>query len=322
MRKFPVVLIILLFFLNKEASGQDTDPGPGYQAVLMNNPALAGSEGTGKMRISYLNFFPGNGYNLHSLYLSYDSYFQALHGGAAVYLSEDYLGGIVNDIRGGVSYSYFIQAGKDLFISAGLSASLFHRGFNFGGSVLPDQIDPLGGVVYPTAETLRDNGRTVFDMNTGLTISGKLFSGGIGVMHLSEPNLSSSPGEKEIIKRKMLLHICGDFALAQNSEYYLRPIAFIASREKFIVSGAGLSAENEHVTLNVVCMGNNSGNIDLQTGFSVKAGFARLFYTYRFNVVSGNDLLPLSLMHQTGLVFSLNDVDKRKSIKTINFPKL
>ena len=59
-------------------------------------------------------------------------------------LSDDYLGGIVNDMRGGLSYSYFFQAGKDLFINAGLSASFYHRGYNFDKAVLPDQIDPLG----------------------------------------------------------------------------------------------------------------------------------------------------------------------------------
>ena len=80
--------------------------------------------------------------------------FPYLHGGAGFYLSDDYLGGIVNDLRGGFSYAYFLQAGKDLFINAGLSASVYHRGYNFGNAVLPDQIDPLGGVSFPSSEML------------------------------------------------------------------------------------------------------------------------------------------------------------------------
>ena len=47
------------------------------------------------------------------------------------YISNDYLGGIVNELRSGLSYTYFLQAGKDLYINAGLSASFFHRGFNY-----------------------------------------------------------------------------------------------------------------------------------------------------------------------------------------------
>ena len=53
---------------------------------------------------------------------------------------------LVNDLRGGLSYSYFLQAGRDLYINAGLSASFFHRGFNFSDAVFPDQIDPMGGI--------------------------------------------------------------------------------------------------------------------------------------------------------------------------------
>jgi hypothetical protein len=32
--------------------------------------------------------------------------------------------------------------------------------------------------------------------------------------------------------------------------------------------------------------------------------------------------MPLSLLHETGLAFSLNNVEKRNVFKTINFPKL
>jgi hypothetical protein len=38
--------------------------------------------------------------------------------------------------------------------------------------------------------------------------------------------------------------------------------------------------------------------------------------------LSGNKLMPLSLLHQTGVAFSLNNVEKRNLIKTINLPKL
>jgi hypothetical protein len=47
-----------------------------------------------------------------------------------------------------------------------------------------------------------------------------------------------------------------------------------------------------------------------------------VYYNYQFNLKSGNSLIPLSLLHQVGLAFSLNNVEKRNAIKTINFPKL
>jgi len=63
-------------------------------------------------------------------------------------------------------------------------------------------------------------------------------------------------------------------------------------------------------------------NVDIQTGFSINAGKLSIYYNYIFSIASGNNLVPLSLLHQAGLAFSLNSVDKRKTIKTINFPKL
>ena len=176
--------------------------------MMMNNPSLSGSEGDGELRLSYLNFYPGNNYNLHSVYFSYDSYFPGLHGGAGIYLADDYLGGIINDFRGGLSYSYFLQAGKDLFINAGLSASVYHRGFNFDNAILPDQIDPLGGVSLPSSETLASSGRTVFDIGAGfLFISGK-FSGGFSINHLAEPDLSATGYSNERLKKKTSCSSC------------------------------------------------------------------------------------------------------------------
>jgi type IX secretion system PorP/SprF family membrane protein len=302
--------------------GQEIDPGPGYQMILMSNPAVSGSEGDGVLRLSYLNFYPGNNYNLHSVYVSYDSYFPLLHGGAGIYLSDDYLGGIVNDIRGGLSYSYFLQLGKDLFINAGLSASVFHRGFNFDGAVLPDQIDPLGGVSYPSSEILTNSGRSVFDIGAGfLFISRKVF-GGFSINHLTEPDLSEGRTSDEKINRRLFIHLAGDIDISETRNLKIRPLGFLGVQQGFFSGGLGTVFESKYLSVNAILMGDNGKNMNIQTGFSVNAGKISIYYNYRFNVTSSNIMMPLSLLHQTGLAFSLNNVEKRKTIKTINFPKL
>ena len=53
----------------------------------------------------------------------------------------------------------FCRQGKTFYINAGLSASFYHRGYSFGKAILPDQIDPLGGVSFPSGETLTASGR-------------------------------------------------------------------------------------------------------------------------------------------------------------------
>ncbi len=315
-------ILLIIAVIPVYCYGQETDPGPGYQVVMMNNPALTGTEGDGTLRLSYLNFFPGNNYNLHSVFFSYDSYIPALHGGAGFYLSDDYLGGIINDMRGGFSYSYFLQAGKDLFINAGLSASFFYRGFNFDGAILPDQINPLGGVSETSSEILASNGQTVFDVGVGfLFITGKLF-GGFSITHLAEPDLSGSGFSNERLKRRLFMHIAGDLDINSSKSLRIRPLSFLGLQGGNLSTGAGAVLESNSLSVNTMMLADNRKNLNMQTGFSFKGGKWSVYYNYRFNIVSGNILLPISLLHQTGLVFSLNSVDKRNSIKTINFPKL
>jgi type IX secretion system PorP/SprF family membrane protein len=315
---------ILLFFavVYPKIYCQETDPVPTYQTVLMNNPAMSGSGEAGTLRISYLNFYPGNGYNLHSLYVSYDSYFSEIHGGAALYLTNDYLGGHINNIRGGVSYSYFLQATENIFINAGLTASVFHQGFNFANAVLPDMIDPTRGVVYPSSEILVASGRTVFDIGTGFTVKTGKISGGLAVLHLSEPDLSKGSIPKEIIKRKLYMHLYGDFIVGNREKFSLKPIVFSSVQDGYFIAGAGASLENERFAINAITMDDSVGNMNLQTGFSLPVGALRFNYSYRFNVVSKNVLLPVSLLHQAGIAFNLNNIDKKNRFNTIKFPEL
>lgn len=321
LRQLTIVLIIILLF-PVLCFGQETDPGPAYQMIMIKNPSLAGCEGDGVLRLSYLNFYPGNNYNLHSVYFSYDAYFPGLHGGAAVYLANDYLGGIINDFRGGLSYSYFLQAGKNLFINAGLSGSVFHRGFDFGNAILPDQIDPLGGVSSSSSEALSSAGKTVFDIGAGfLFMSGK-FSGGFSISHLAEPDLSATGFSDERLKRKLLIHLSGDFIMSEAQSLKIQPLTYLELQSGYVNGGAGAALESKYLAINVVILGDNGKNLNIQTGFSFKTGRITIYYNYRFNAVSGNEFMPLSLLHQTGLAFSLNNIEKRNTIKTINFPKL
>jgi type IX secretion system PorP/SprF family membrane protein len=319
-RLFHILLLTIIFPVT--GYGQETDPGPAFQMIIMTNPAFSGSEGEGVLRLSYLNFFPGNHYNLNSVYASYDSYFSPLHGGAGIWMSDDYIGGIVNDFRGGASYSYFLQAGKNLFINGGLSASVYHRGYNFDKAVLPDQIDPLVGALLPSAESLASEGKTAFDLGVGfLMITGNFFAG-ISYNHLTEPDLSNSGAPDERLKRKLLIHLSDEISLNKTQNLRIRPVGVFGLQGKFLSSGAGAVFETNSLSVNAILLTDSGKNMNVQTGFSIKVGKVCIYYNYRFNIAASNNLMPFSLLHQTGLAFSLNNVDKRNLIKTINFPKL
>ncbi len=315
-------MICVLFIIPSVTSGQDIFSPPGYQSTMINNPGVTGSEGNGYVRLSYLNHYPGNNFNLHTAFISYDAYFPSLHGGAGFYLSDNYLGGIINDLKGGLSYSYFFQAGKNLFFSAGLSASFLHRGYSFADAVLPDQIDPLMGVVSPSQETLSPTGRTVFDIGTGFLVISERVFGGVAVNHLTKPDLYKSEFGDVSLRRCLLIHIAGDIGINRDKNLLLRPVGKLELQKEFLSGGAGAVLEANHLAINSIFFFNNYRSIDLQTGFSVNFAGMIFSYNYYFNITSGINLLPVSVLHQAGIGVSLNNVDKRKTVKTINFPKL
>ncbi len=315
---------ILLVFLIIPAicSGQDTDNGPGYQSMLINNPAFSGSDGEGSLRMSYFNFYPGNGYNLHSVYLTFDSYFPGIHGGASLYLTDDFLGGIINDLRGGFSYAYYLQAGRELYINAGLTASVYHRGYNFGGAVLPDQIDPLGGIAMTSADNLGYAGRTALDVGAGFLLMYRNFSGSLSISHLAQPDLTGKGLPWEKLSRKLLIHLSGDLSVSRSSEIKVDPLILFSLQGGNISGAAGGAVEFKHFAFNFAGFEDYGHNLNLQTGFSLQAGSMTIYYNYRFNVIRSAEMIPLSVLHQTGLAFSIKKVEKRNNIKTINFPKM
>ena len=322
MIKQLISIIFLIFVTEGITRGQYPDSGTDYQIIMLNNPGLTGAEGDGVVRMSYKNYYPGQGYNLYSGTISYDGYFPSLHGGAGFFVSNDYMGGIINDIQGGFSYAYYFQAGSGLFISAGLSASFCHRGYNFSGSVLPDQIDPSGGIVNPTEETLTGEGRNVLDLGTGfLFIAGRFFWG-IAVNHLTEPDIDNSGGIAGKVGRKLMIHAAGDYNISSEKELKIRPVAKCEIVKGYFSAGAGAVLESRYLSFSTMVFGDRQKNFDLQTGFALDVGSMELFYNYRFNMSSGENLLPFSLFHQTGIVLGLNNVEKRRIIKTINYPNL
>lgn len=316
------ILLVLSVVFCETAGSQETCYGPGYQTMVMNNPAFAGSEQDGTMRLSYLNFYPGSNYNFHSFFVSYDSYFESLHGGAGLFMASDHIGSIMNDIRGGLTYSYFLQAGRDLYLNGGLSASFFRRGYSFNKAVFPDQIDAMGGITFPTGDLSSRDSRTVFDVGTGLLLIYKNITGGLAVTHLSGPDLDGMGSPEQRLKRKMLVHLSADLALKKWSGIRLVPAGSFEMQGDYHSVSAGMVVESNYLSVSGMMISENSTSLDFQAGFSVRLERMAFFYSYRFNVSSENMVLPFSLMHQTGLNFSFRNVEKRIKGRTINAPDM
>lgn len=322
MIKQHITIIFLVFFIPGITAGQYPDRSFGYQMTMLCNPGLTGAEGDGFIRVSYMNYYPGQGYDLFSGSISYDGYIPSLHGGAGFYISNDYIGGIINDLQGGFSYSYYFQAGDRFFISAGLSASLYHRGYNFNGAVLPDQIGFPGSIDPVSAETIVSEGKNVLDLATGFFLMTERFFWGLAVSHLTQPDIDHSDGTGGKLERKLLLHGAGDFEMIRDKSLKIRPMGMLEISKNSFSAGTGAVIEGKYLSVNTLLFGGKEGTFDMQAGFAVDMGSLEFFYNYRFNLVSGSTLLPFSLSHQTGISFNIYNVEKRRIVNTINYPNL
>jgi hypothetical protein len=262
------------------------------------------------------------GFNLHSVSASYDTYLPVIRGGLGIFFADNYMGGIINDNSGGFAWSYHLRAGKDIFVNAGLGASFIHRGINNGNIILPDQIDPLSGVVRPSSETGTFTGKTVFDIATGVSVTTRWFTGAIAVTHLTRPDLTEDENADGRISTGLNADFFSSVSLNQQNTIRLRPVITGEFQSGYFITGGGAAIETSAFSINSMIYAASQGDINFNAGVSVFPGRIAIFYNYCINIASGNKMLPASLYHHAGISISLNNVDKRKVMSTINFPKL
>lgn len=318
-----ILNLILWFALSVHyGAAQDTESLSFYYNPVQANPALAGSEGPGKLRLTYRDYYPGRGLNLYSIYCSYDSFLETIHGGFGVYVSENLMGDLLNDLRAGAAYSYHLRVSRDLYINAGFMASVIHRGLNAGNIVLPDQIDPILGAVLPSGEVITSLSRTVFDAGLGFLFSYFDYHAGISVNHIFGPDLSGSGLQESRLDRRLSIHGGAAF-YPGDSGVGFTPGFIINVQGDNIITALGTGIFYKDLAVNVLpFVDPRSGLSFVQTGVNLKKGKIELGYNYNFIPVRNDRLQPFTLSNQIYLSVSLYNIEKRDVIKAINYPKM
>ncbi|MBS0012156.1 MAG: PorP/SprF family type IX secretion system membrane protein [Bacteroidales bacterium] len=324
MSRFVKILNLILCFTlsGYYVEAQDYESLSFYYNPVQANPALAGAEGQGKLRLVYRDYYPGKGLNIHSISCSYDSFLENIHGGYGVYLSENILGGLINDLRGGAAYSYHLRASREIFINAGFMASFIHRSMDAGKLILPDQIDPLLGPVLPGTEIIASQSRMVFDAGIGFLITYRDYHGGISVNHLFRPDISGRGPEEARLNRRYSLH-AGSVFYPWANDWSLSPGIILNFQNNNATAATGLSLGYKDLSVNILPFFNpRTGLSFVQTGLHVETGRFELGYNYNFIPLGNDALQPFTLSNQVYIAISLNNVEKRDLIKAIKYPKM
>jgi len=320
MHRHTNVIISISFFLLIAGNSALAQQVAGYPYRTGINPAFAGAEGDGKLTLNYNSTYPGSGYKLNSFHLSYDTFLEAAHGGAGLSLLSDHPGGLMNDIRALFSYSYHLRLSRDLFLFGGMNAGLIYRTINRGKLIFPDQIDPLTGVTLPGSEMLNETSNLYFDMGAGFLVVYLNTSVSFSAEHLFQPDLSNGTAPGTELPRYFTLQANSRFGSGNEDLFFIPYLQVSAGGGQFLFAAGG-AMEYGRIGAGIVLISEQSG-VNLQT--SLKAGHGKIdyLYSFRFSVSSENVGLPIALVNQVGIRLSLNVVNKRNIIKTINIPDL
>ena len=189
-----ITLLCLLFFFALQGSkAQDIGFSQFYANPLYLNPAFAGSKVAPRFSLTYRNQWPKLVSAFQTVSVSYDQYIPSLHGGIGAIVLADRQGdhGVLTSGFVGAMYSFRFQVSRDIFVNAGLQASLSNMSLNWNYDYLhfPDQIDPSQGFIYQTAAVEPDQtSRWYADFSAGVMAYGEHWYAGVAGAHLSRPS--------------------------------------------------------------------------------------------------------------------------------------
>lgn len=321
MRLSYATLIPGLLLCTMTIKGQDTWYGSISGMQMMYNPAWTGATGAPVLNISAFTFLPGNGFDLKSVYASYDGYFPSLHGGAGVWLADDMLGEVMNDLRAGACYAYHFRAGRDLYVNAGLTASLVSRGIRTGSIILPDDIDPFSGVTGGSSAYTSPTAYNRFDLGTGVSFSSGPLYGGLSVMHLTQPSLSDNNQAHERLKRLYTLNAGSSFTF-ESTGLSLNPSAAFLLQNKNITVYLGTEAEWRGIISGLSLWHTAKGFTVAATSLGWNANPVKIMISYNYILAGGDVSFKGTAIVKAGVSFSFNNVEKSKVPHIIKLPVL
>jgi len=312
---------MMLVFFGLTVRGQDTWYGSISGLHFMYNPAYTGTAGLPVMNVSCYSFLPGNNFALRSGYASFDTYFQGLHGGGGLWVSDDMLGEIMNDFRAGGSYAYHLRAGKDLFFSAGLTASVVSRGVKAGAVILPGDIDPFSGFGGMQSEFITNAIMTAFDIGTGMTIAKGSWYGGVSVMHLTQPWLSDSHQSYNRLRRLYTLS-AGTSITPGNGEFSLDPSATLFVQADNVIIYLGTEALYRNLMGGLALWHAGSGFTAAEPSLGWDTGLAKIILSYSYVLAGGDTAFKGTAVVKAGLSICFKYVEKSRAIHIIKLPRL
>lgn len=207
--------------MSSEAIAQDPQYSQYYAAPLYMNPAMAGSELTGRVGFNYRNQWPGIDAKFTTFSAFYDTYLPQYNSGVGMMVMQDTEG--ASKLRSttiSAIYSYELKLGSGAYFRPGFQASYIRReiGF-FENLIFANQInaaDPFGDLLLGMPIDGLGEPINMLSLSAGGMFFTENFWFGGAVHHLNQPNQSFLDGISPL-PRKYSFHTGYRISLGKGS---------------------------------------------------------------------------------------------------------
>ena len=318
MNKRIFYIIILIFSQIFTLSSQDLYFSQFFLNSIDLNPAMAGASIQPRMFLHYRNQWPDFGSTFVTYQVSYDQYISKMKGGFGLNLMRDNIAnGIITNTEFDLMYAYRFKASRKLTVQLGTAAS-FHF-FNIDKSII------TSNSTTPVS-TSAAVGSQQPDLGIGFLGITRYSLYGISVKHLNPGfirfnyNFVSSP-------YKFNFYYSRNFTISnlktiQPTVYMLTPAILVQkqSGSTYINYGASLRQGNIMVGL----WGRTNLPMQFTTAiFSCGYTFGNweFGYSYDYNLLSTQNLMPVTGAHEISIIAVFPVDPKRKRYGPISCPK-
>lgn len=186
-----ILVAAILLGTGQGIKAQDVIFSQFYANPLYMNPAFAGSKVCPRIALNFRNQWPALVSAFTTASVSYDQYFNDLHGGLGGYIMTDRQGdhGALSTTAAAVMYSFRFQVGRDIWINAALQGGLTNEYLDWDNLRFPDQIDPTNGFIGQTsAQAPEELSKWYLDFAAGALVYGSNWYAGFSASHLTQPS--------------------------------------------------------------------------------------------------------------------------------------
>jgi len=325
-----LITVVTIILFNNQGKAQDAMFSQFYANPLYLNPALAGAEICPRAVVNYRNQWPGLAKSFVTYNASYDQYFHKLHGGVGILVNMDNAGdGILKTTQASLMYAFSLRASENLFINMALQGTFFQKSLNWDLLQFGDQIDPQQGFVLPTGENQPDKTSVVFpDFSAGIAFGWKgIIHGGVGVNHLTEPNMAFYSQNQNKLPMKITGHLGaninlegGGMGFAEDVEpsFYIAPNLLYQQQGEFHQLNAGIYVIRLPIIIGTWFRHNfeNADAIIALVGLNYKS----LKIGYSYDITLSKLKSNTGGAHEVSLAWQFNCIEKRRKIHAIKAP--